>query len=191
VDVIVDREFIEDAWITDNCGVYTPEYLITNSELYERVIYHFGNSYFHSYMYALLERVPGVVVLHNFYLGDLAYHMHIHEGRAFGLNERFISLVAIGQSLKVLITQMIYLLRFDVFEKSKSVVVHSAFAKMLARKYYSNIESSACHVIPLLRQPAYLADKTEVRKSLGLKSGDFVVCSFGFIGRNKLNIRLI
>ena len=52
----------------------TAGWFAANGDCYDRIIYQFGNSPFHSHMLALLRQHPGVVTLHDFFLsGLLAY----------------------------------------------------------------------------------------------------------------------
>ena len=43
---------------------------------YQRVLYHFGNSHFHAHMFNLLETIPGVIVLHDFFLSHIVTGLH-------------------------------------------------------------------------------------------------------------------
>ncbi len=74
IDVVVDQETISDQWILDHCGIIDVQTFRDNSTDYDRVLYHFGNSQFHSYMFGLLLEVPGVVVLHDFYLSGADHY---------------------------------------------------------------------------------------------------------------------
>ncbi|MPT23335.1 MAG: glycosyltransferase family 1 protein, partial [Starkeya sp.] len=46
-------------------------FLRKHAEAFDRVLYQFGNSQFHAHMFDLLEEVPGVVVLHDFFLSGI------------------------------------------------------------------------------------------------------------------------
>ena len=74
IDVVVDQETISDQWIIDHCGIIDVQTFRDNNTDYDRVLYHFGNSQFHSYMFALLLEIPGVVVLHDFYLSGADHY---------------------------------------------------------------------------------------------------------------------
>ena len=72
--MVVDQETISDQWIIDHCGIIDVQTFRDNNTDYDRVLYHFGNSQFHSYMFALLLEIPGVVVLHDFYLSGADHY---------------------------------------------------------------------------------------------------------------------
>ncbi len=74
IDVVVDQETVSDQWILDHCDIIDIQTFRDNSTDYDRVLYHFGNSQFHSYMFGLLLEVPGVVVLHDSYLSDADHY---------------------------------------------------------------------------------------------------------------------
>ncbi|MEW4983467.1 MAG: glycosyltransferase [Cycloclasticus sp.] len=197
VDVVVAQKTISDEWITENCRVLTPAMLIENQHLYERVIYHFGNSPFHSHMFDLLEQVPGVVVLHDFYLGDLMYYMEAHAERTHwftrGLyaSHGYKAVIDYFTQQDVHATLKEYPISYSVFEKSLGVIVHSNYAKALAEERYYKNNFFRCYEIPLLREPASQLDRPGARKRLGISPRDFVVCSFGLLGKHKLNGRLL
>jgi glycosyltransferase involved in cell wall biosynthesis len=197
VDVIVVQESVSDKWVSDNCLVLTPAMLVENRHLYERVIYHFGNSHFHAHMFDLLEQVPGVVVLHDFYLGDLMYHMEGNGGRTHWFARALYNAHGYKPVTDYFTKEDIHStlkehpISYSVFEKSQSVIVHSNYAKKLVEERYHEDNSIHCYEIPLLREPAPQLDRAESRKRLGIDSNDFVVCSFGLLGRHKLNNRLV
>ena len=72
VTVIVDQGVIS--------GVDLPtqdvEWFKRNYHLFDRVMYHIGNSSHHTHMIDLLNLYPGVVVFHDIYLGNLFYEMN-------------------------------------------------------------------------------------------------------------------
>src|SRR5258707_9571427 len=51
-----------------------------HAHIYDRIVYHVGNSTFHHHMFPLLEKFPGVVVLHDFYLGHLLGFLEAEDG---------------------------------------------------------------------------------------------------------------
>jgi glycosyltransferase involved in cell wall biosynthesis len=65
---IVDQE-AKGPLFTEEFPVHDPQWLAANESRVERILYQFGNSPAHKHMFGLLERYPGVVVLHDFYLG--------------------------------------------------------------------------------------------------------------------------
>jgi hypothetical protein len=78
IDVIVSQDAIADEWIQENCGVRSVAWFRQNHQDYARVVYHFGNSPFHQHMFDLLSQIPGVVVLHDFFLGDIQFYRESH-----------------------------------------------------------------------------------------------------------------
>jgi len=74
IDVVVDQKSVSDQWILDHCDIIDVQTFRDNSTEYDRVLYHFGNSQFHSYMFALLVEVPGVVILHDLYLSGIDHY---------------------------------------------------------------------------------------------------------------------
>lgn len=80
VDVIVSQSAVTDPWILAHCQIYSPEWFMKNGDRYDRILYHMGNSQFHHYMIPLMNAHPGVVCLHDFFLGH--YLRYAEIGRA-------------------------------------------------------------------------------------------------------------
>ena len=50
IDVIVDQEQVSDLWVLANCAIRSVDWFRANACEFDRVLYHFGNSYYHEYM---------------------------------------------------------------------------------------------------------------------------------------------
>lgn len=197
IDVIVEQDTISDPWIKANCGIHTSQWLENHAERYERVIYHFGNSSFHQHMFSLLDRVPGIVVLHDFFLSGIGAHMDVTD-YAPGFWSRSLyeshGYPAVQQRFTVADTADVvwrYPCNIAVLRAATAVIVHSEASCKLARQWYGAGIASDWNVIPHLRVPSKGMDRSESRKSLGFNDRDFVVCSFGLLGPMKLNQRLV
>jgi glycosyltransferase involved in cell wall biosynthesis len=197
IDVIVSQESVTDKWTLDNCSIRTPEYLLGNKHRYSRVMYQVGNSPFHSYMFDLIEHVPGVVVLHDFYLGDLAYYMERHENRTNWFTRElyhshgFHGLVDCYSNGDLHETLREYPMNFRLFEQSSAVIVHSSYAQQCATKFYGSKYVDQCYRIPLLRQSTLINSDENTREILGIESNDMLVCCMGHLEPHKLNVQII
>lgn len=195
IDVIVAQESVSDAWVRANCHIHDAKWLLNNSRMYERVLYHFGNSGFHQHMFELLSKVPGVIVLHDFFISGIVAHMDVHGiNSGFWVRELYqaYGYKAVQERYHTKDTADViwkYPCNKLVVEKSLGVIVHSNNSNRLARLWFE--ENKNWPVIPLLRVPVQNPIKTEARKLLGLNYDDFVVCSFGIMGPAKLNKQLL
>ena len=197
IDVIVTQTQLSTPWVNEHCGVHTPNWLLENAGEYDRVLYHFGNSSYHEHMFALLARVPGVVVLHDFFLGDiqnyLQVHAHIPDAFTKALYESH-GYAAVAERFKanhVADVVSKYPANLDVLQRAQGVIVHSKYSRRLARDWYGPDFSDDWAVIPLLRAPHLQISRAQARQALGLSESDFLVCSFGILGVAKLNHRLL
>lgn len=199
VEVIVAQESVSDVWIRANCQTRTVDWFNANADSYDRVLYHFGNSAFHQHMFDLLEKVPGVVVLHDFYLSGIVEHMDVHGLVHGGWAEelyRSHGYHAVRQRYHAVDTAEIvwkYPANLSVLQNAEGVIVHSESSRRLAQQWYGTKAGSNCAHIPLLRKPVFedRRSRDTARKALGLTEADFVVCSFGLLGPTKLNHRLL
>lgn len=163
---------------------------------FDRIVYQFGNSTFHTHMFGLLERHPGVVVLHDFFLSGVLNHTepdhalpnhyarmlygsHGYPALAYDKREgRYPSVLA-------------YPCNRSVLERATGVVVHSAHAAALAEHWYGPALAARLRVLPLLRTAPDAHDRAAARRALGIGDDEFVVCSFGIVSATKCNDRII
>jgi glycosyltransferase involved in cell wall biosynthesis len=168
-----------------------------NGADYDKIVYQFGNSPFHSHMFELLHQHPGVVVLHDLFLsGVLAYEettggMPGAWTEALYHSHGYLAVQASFGPKGMENAKDTYPCSLDVIQSARGVIVHSEYAQRLARQWYGAQASASWKVIPLLRTPPAIADRSAARKALGISEDAFLVCSFGFIDPTKLSHRLI
>ena len=172
-------------------------WLRQNAESYSAVLYHFGNSPWHCYMVELLEDVPGIVVLHDFYLSGLIWSMEHRLGfggmkmRELYYSHGYCALIEAQQNERQIAVR--YPFNRSILQNAQGVIVHSAVSLRLAEQWYGPQACADWVQIPLLRKLATPdADARIVaRDALKLTQDAFVVCSFGMLGETKLNDRLL
>ncbi|MDP8996059.1 MAG: glycosyltransferase [Pseudomonadota bacterium] len=165
--------------------------LLRNWRQFDRILYHFGNSDHHDAFFDALKMTSGVVVLHDFYLGNILQHMDL-GGQKPGCwvqaihNSHGLQGVSMLQDPKAVWR---FPANFQIFEDAKHIILHSPNTFHLAHKWYGSNAANKCSVIPLLRVPASPLEKNRAvsRKILGLHPDEYVVCTFGFIGPAKMS----
>lgn len=196
IEVVVAQDSVSDIWIVQNCPVRTVQWFLNNSDHFDRVLYHFGNSAFHQHMFGLLKKIPGVVVLHDFYLSGVLHHMDalgyapgcfaesLYQSHGYrGLLDRF-------QATDIDDVIWKYPCSREVLEVSIGTVLHSEYPIKLARIWYGK-DIGRYSIVPLMRVPAEVDKANKAREALGIPEEDFVVCSFGMLGPTKLNRQLL
>jgi glycosyltransferase involved in cell wall biosynthesis len=197
IDVVTPQAEVSDPWIKANCQLRHPDWLRRNADRYDRVLYHFGNSHFHQHMFGMLEDIPGVVVLHDFFLSGAAVHAEFSGGQpAFLAENLYLShgYHAVRDRFHTPdITQVIwrYPTNLAVLRGALGLIVHSENSRRLAGAWYRGEEPGNWTVIPHLRVPETGLTRAEARLALDLRDDDYVVCSFGLLGPTKLNHRLL
>ncbi|MNO54356.1 D-inositol-3-phosphate glycosyltransferase [compost metagenome] len=194
IDVVVDQAEISDDWIREHCQVLSMEDFEECGHRYQRILYHFGNNPMHVKMFELLERFPGIVVLHDFFLSGVQWYRETHGFARNSLwNELYLAhgYKAIHERSREHDEPVVfrYPCNFSVLQKAFGVIVHSENSRRLAKQWYGL--ENGLSVIPLLRHPAEQLDRAQARKELGISEDDFLVCSFGFVGKTKQNHRLL
>jgi glycosyltransferase involved in cell wall biosynthesis len=190
IDLITDLAKITDRYLEESFRRQPIAEFEKSARRYDRILYHIGNSPFHRQTPPLLERYPGTVVLHDFFLSHLFYyHLERVNGRAS--SHSFYE----SHGYPGLLTQArkgaeaavwTYPCNLSVLSRAQGMIVHSEHAKQLAREWFGTPTESWV-VIPQLRRIPKSVCKEEARKILGIRSNTFLVCSFGFLAPTKLN----
>jgi glycosyltransferase involved in cell wall biosynthesis len=207
VELIVDQE-ADDPRLA-GLPRRPPQWLREQDGYYQRVLYHFGNSAAHTHMFDLLREVPGVVVLHDFFFGNILHHLEHQPELAHGyLAQGFLRALYESHGH----TGLLGLRREGrkgavwkfpankvVLDNASGVIVHAEYQKGLAVQWYGEGAADHWRTIPLMRSrpegsmaaDAHGAARSEARARLGLAVDEFMVCSFGMLGPTKLNNELV
>ncbi|RLA72681.1 MAG: hypothetical protein DRG30_07120, partial [Epsilonproteobacteria bacterium] len=196
IDIVTDQSVFTDDFLGQNYTMRSIDWFRENSYCYDRILYHFGNSHFHQHMFALLEEIPGVVVLHDFFMsGVSAYMQHVGYKPQFWTDNLYkshgyralrdkISTEDIEETIGK------YPTNISLLQNALGVIVHSANSLRMKEQWYGK-SPLPWSSIPLLRIPSLDYDQSEAREALDLPEDAFVICSFGLLHENKLNHRLL
>ena len=197
IEVVSPATTVTDPWILANCPLRSVEWFREHAERYDRVVYHFGNSHFHQHMFTLIEEVPGIVVLHDFFLSGIAAHMELtgyapgHWVRSLYESHGYGAVAERYQTSDLADVIWKYPANLPVLRSALGMIVHSENSRRLAREWYQGLEADQWAVVPHLRVPENGLSKAEARLALGISDNAFVICSFGLLGPTKLNHRLL
>lgn len=200
IDLFVEAGVeVTDSFLKSNFLIFPHRDLPNRRHLYQSVIYQFGNSPFHTYMLELLAECPGVVVLHDFFLSNIAFDQEFLRGEA-GV---FLREITDSHGLKGAVdfagsghevARRNWPINSQVLTGATSVIVHSPFHQKLLKYYYGDSRQPQVWIIP---QPRKLAPKPTAesrlksRNSLGLSPKIFLIACFGFVAPTKLNHMVI
>lgn len=149
---------------------------------YDIVIYQMGNSEFHEYMYPILQRYPGLVVLHDFNLHGLVHHMTIARGDikrynleielSYGKTE----IPAAGESY----------LNKRVLMSGLGVIVHNNFTREKVLATTLNLPVRLVNMgVSSIEDWDSEEKKREIRRQLGFRDEEVIVASFGRMAATK------
>jgi glycosyltransferase involved in cell wall biosynthesis len=193
---IVDQPEVTEPSITAAFAIRGPDWFEANAGKFERIVYQFGNSEFHKHMFQLLERYPGVVVLHDFYLSGVLNWMTA-LGYAPGsliqalYDSHGFSAVARDRRNGRDDSISTFPCNAAALRDSIGVIVHSKHAIELGQRWYRATVSARMHRVPFLPFAPEGAERKAARERLTLSENAFVVCSFGWIAPEKLSDRLL
>jgi len=196
IEVVIAQEEVGDPYIKATFPIRTVEWFRKHADEYDRVLYQFGNSSFHQHMFDLLWEIPGLVVLHDFFLSGVIAYMdarglaprgwvtELYTSHGYSAVQRY--WLAKGSSDVV----YRYPCNLSVLRHAHGIIVHSANSLSLAERWY-DADLANWSVIPLVRDTHVSRDKVAARTELGFESSDFLVCAFGLLAPSKLNNRLL
>jgi len=153
IDVVVEQDEVVDPWVKANSSARTSQWFRQNADQYDRVLYHFGNSAFCQQMFQLLEEVPGVVVLHDFFLSEALAHIESnHPDDAAWRKSLYGSHGHIALHDRQHTTELAEVVRkypcnLSVIQNSLGVITHSADILKLASRWYI-LDPNGWAVIP-------------------------------------------
>ncbi len=195
IEAFVDEGYeVTDAWTLANVPIHRHTEFDAMHARFDAVLYEIGNSEFHAHMLPVLEKYPGIVTLHDAYLGGLFGYLEFHrglKGRYYGemldshgpLARRYFAPIA-----KVddpLFESMIELPATKrVLDQAIGLISHSPFNLEVSRRFYPRGWRAPFRVIRQMVRIRALPDasvRAAIRKRLGFRPGDRIVAAFGHI----------
>lgn len=195
IEVVIDQPEMLDPWVLGNFPIRTLQWFVDHAASCERRLYHFGNSPFHAHMFGMLQQWPGIVVLHDSFLGAsrnwMAHEAHDANGMARLLYDShgYAGMLHDREQGRLAAIDA-WPVNRDVIEQAYGVIVHSRHAVQLAGQHYGAGAEGKFSVVPFPKERT-TGDSTSARRLLGIAPDDFVVCSFGMLAPTKLNHRLL
>jgi glycosyltransferase involved in cell wall biosynthesis len=197
IELIVAQENIDPEILARFPKPKKIDWLIQNASKIDRVLYHFGNSPFHSHMFNALDLVSGVVVLHDLFLGHVIRFDDISGLKPKNWERQIYSSHGYKALRESLISDNVEIELFKypcsnaVAQGSMALIVHSGYSKSVLENWYGKTIADKCYALPLARALPSGFDRESARAKLGIKADDFIFCSFGFLQSTKLNDRLL
>jgi len=187
VDIFIDKTYTPtNESIKNNFSVRSFEKF--DDKQYDGIIYHLGNNPSHEYIYNVMLKNPGIVVVHDAYIGDLISYMTIGKGDSKSYIEYMI--YCLGDKGRKIAENAIasnnfpnyeYPLLKKVADSSIALMVHSDFAKKVI------IQESPHAFIKKINHPTPLKQvETRAKKEdFKISKDTIVISTFGFIARHK------
>lgn len=197
IDVVVTQPEVSVPSIIANCAIRSVAWFRAHVDNYDRVLYHFGNSPYHRHMFQMVQDIPGVIVLHDFFLSHViadndktgyapgAWSQALYQSHGYtALRQQYHPAEDVDLVWR-------YPCNFPLIQCALGVIVHAENSRRLAEQWYGRGTADNWRVIPHLRVPTSEMNRAAARRHLNLAENDFVVCSFGQLGPTKLNHRLL
>jgi len=196
VDLYVEKGFhMESTKIRDLVNIIEYDSKIFKPENYDEIIYHMGNNLkAHKYIYNALLQFKGVVVLHDYMLqGFYAEKYDFDRDKNFFIELQKKYYDNIGKEIADYVINELphpildtsesinYPLNEEIITNAKSLIVHSKFLKDLIEKKFN----TSVYLIPHHGHNIKKFNTEKIRTDLGVSQDDILICSTGFINKNK------
>lgn len=195
IDVFIDDYEVDSEYLNFNYNIYNYRHFNLMKDKYENIIYQFGNSSYHKYMYNIALENPGVVVLHDFYLSGLVNYIadttnnhnfffdtlrYSHEGEGIKAAENILcSKVTVSDIIKK------FPLNKKVLDSANSIIVHSQYAKEMFKSFYQgSYNVNVVNQIIKIPSKKYLNQKEKYQKNENLDN-NIIISAFGHISETK------
>ncbi|RAI42487.1 glycosyltransferase [Rhodoplanes roseus] len=203
IDLYVARNNAPNEALSAQYRVFYADDLYNNIRNYYTVLYHFGNSEFHTHMYSMLRDLPGVVVLHDAFLSGMVGYVDFNLGRSgFFATEMLTAHGSLARN---------YLLQTPrekgigdsiaglpcsrrVLDNATGIILHSPYALRLLEEHHPERWRPQTWIIPsLARCPVAISvgERNSIRDRLGIAADAFVIATFGHITWTKFGDRLL
>ncbi len=154
---------------------------VKNFHFFDRILYNIGNSFYHGYMIPLLEEIPGVVILHDIFLGDLINWIN-NSGIFPGImsEEAYYShgwsgLLEKKKDLEKFILN--FPLNARILNNAIGVIIHNKYSLDILKKYFSILELDRFAIVPHLKKIEETSHKLDLKEP--------IIISLGFINHIK------
>jgi len=195
IDIYIDDGYeVRDAMLPGSFAIRSHGEFDAHAATYDAVIYEIGNSEFHAYMLEPLRRHPGIVVLHDAYLSGLYGYVDFTLGDSGRLMREmlhshgtlarrcFAPVQAVADPVGKAMVELPA--TRSVIDAALMVVSHSPFNRQIAGTHYPQGWAAPYRIVKQMAEPRdtpSTAERTAVRRKLGLGADDVVICTFGHV----------
>jgi glycosyltransferase involved in cell wall biosynthesis len=156
IDLVVAQESVSLRPGLDALPRRDAHWLLQHADDYAHIVYHLADSAACAYMLPLMATHPGVVVLHDFYLGNLLAHDAASGAWPRALFEshgyRALQLATSGAGREQALRR--YPANRTLLQDAQHVIVHSGEMRQLAQEWYGPDAGADWSVVPLPHAPS-------------------------------------
>jgi glycosyltransferase involved in cell wall biosynthesis len=194
IELVTDQADIDEPWVEANFPRLTLDEFGAQRDRFDRVVYQIGNSEHHAKLPDLLRARPGIVVLHDYFLGGLksCIDERVHGGffRRNLLECEGYAALGTWSDQGRLKAMAEFPMNADVLRDALAVIVHSPVLQARLLSEMGLEAGSDAHCIPHLRSVA-LETRRSSRLRLDAAPDTVLVCAFGQVAPSKMSLELV
>ena len=148
INIITEQPAAAESHIQQSYTIRTIEWFRNHSGDYDRILYHFDNGRFHRDTLALAEEIPGIVILHNFFLYDIVGQMESKGQRSFFWTDNLYRSHGYTALKELFLTDSAddllqkYPANLSLLQNAIGIIVDSEEKVQLIKKWYGKIAAS-------------------------------------------------
>lgn len=194
IDIYIDDKYKPtNKEILSDFKVYSYKKFPKNAKKYDSILYQMGNNPLHEYMYDILQKYPGIVILHDLFIHGLIWNKTIAKGDQDGYIKKIEHMYGKNgekdakDALKTHnFTEIEFKYPFikSILECSNGIIVHSMFGKkiVLNEKRDMDVKKINC---PVISPHLAYTDSNSIRKKYGFGDQTIIIGIFGFMAPHK------
>lgn len=174
-------------------NIYNYKKFHEKADEYDITLYNIGNNPQHTYIYEILQKYPGIVILHEAFIHGLIWNKTLARGDKVGYIEEFlyshgeegnkVANLAIEGEKTFFEIESKYPLIKRIIDDSLGLIVHNEFAKDIVINQNPEVKIQKInHPITLNKTSTH---REGLRKKMGLTNDTLIISSFGFINTHK------
>lgn len=187
IDVIIDNDYTPNNEFVKNNLRIIPFKKFKHSQ-YDVIFYHMGNSDHHTYIYNALLQYPGVVLLHDPFIGKFIVNLTVAKNKPDLYFDHLV--YCLGEKGKKIAENALNTMNWPSFEytltkrlndSSLATIVHSDYAKKAILK------ESPKAIIKKIKMPIPLHEskKNAQKKDFEIDEKTVIISTFGYIAKHK------
>lgn len=182
--LITNQTYLNDDWLNANFSIYNIDKFKKQACSFDIILYQFENSNEYWNSFELLKLYPGIVILHDFYLGKIfndSSNSSVTENNILShelyISHGYTALFYYKKNGKDA-TIKYYPCNLSIFRNSYGIIIHSLNNLVLANKYYKINDDKFIQMIKFHPLKIVFKKENTINRNFDSVKNNFSICIF-------------